>query len=79
MLRIDITRDVWGHDEEAGHVRDIIIDGVMLHGSVVPPIELVGFDAEHQVERVTIRNVRLNSEPAAPELTCNEFVRDISF
>ena len=78
LLRINIGRDVWGKDQEAGHVRDITVDGVALHGAVIPPSEIFGYDAEHQVEKVTIRNVRLNDKPVKPELTGNEFVRDIS-
>jgi len=78
LLRIVITHDVWGKDEEAGHIRDITIDGVALHGAVVPPSEVFGYDTEHQVEHVTITDVRLNGEVVKPELTCNEFVKDIS-
>jgi len=78
LLRIVITHDVWGKDEEAGHVRDIIVDGVSLHGAVIPPTEIFGYDAEHLVEQVTIKNVRLNGEVVKPELTNNEFVRDIT-
>ncbi|MHB0936004.1 MAG: glycosyl hydrolase family 28 protein [Armatimonadota bacterium] len=78
LLRINIGRDVWGKDQEAGHVRDITVDGVALHGAVIPPSEIFGYDAEHQVEHVAIRNVWLNGEAVKPELTRNEFVSEIS-
>ena len=77
LLRMVISRDVWGKDAEAGHIRDVTVDGVTAHGPALPPAETFGFDAEHQVEGVAIRNVRLNGEPTEPTLTCNEFVRDI--
>jgi hypothetical protein len=78
LLRIVITHDVWGKDAEAGHVRDITVDGVALHGTVIPPSELFGYDTEHQVEQVTINNVRLNGKVVEPQINGNEFVSDIS-
>ena len=83
LFRGTIQQDCWGHDAERGRVRNVLIDGVTLHGKTVPPSELYGADAGHDIHGVTFRNIRMIGQPPIADLTGlslkkNEFVSDVT-
>ena len=83
LIRFDISKDVWGKDEERGRIRDVTVDGVTVYGRVLPASELLGADAEHDIRGVSLKRIRLAGQPPvtaadALRLKQNEFVRDLS-
>jgi hypothetical protein len=81
LLRCFITTDMWGHDKERGHIRDIVFERITIDGALLPS-ELLGFDADHTVENVRLRGIRLRGQPAATtaaalNLRTNAFVRGL--
>lgn len=82
LLWFGIVKDIWGNDPEPGLIRNVRVENVTVHGAVMPPSTILGFDAAHPVEDVLIQNVRLNGRPpvadlAALGLRTNAFVRQI--
>ena len=44
-----------------------------------PTIQLLGYDAGHLVENVTLRNVRVNGRPVTEvDITKNQFVNNLT-
>lgn len=79
LLKMVITADVWGKDGERGHIHDIVVDGVTLERDAWYASHLEGADSDHAIEGVTLRNIRLQGQPAVSKaadmcLTMNEFV-----
>jgi hypothetical protein len=64
-----------------GHIEDIRFENIAVTAPSMPRSSLIGYDAEHLVQRVVIKNLRLNGQPiedlAGGGFTMNEFVRDI--
>ena len=82
LLRMAIVQDCWGNDPERGRIRKITIDGVTVHGSTMLASEIFGFDAEHDIQGVNIRNVHLSGQPPVTDtkglhLEQNAFVKDL--
>ncbi|MCL1856820.1 MAG: glycosyl hydrolase family 28 protein [Kiritimatiellaeota bacterium] len=63
LINFGIAQDCWGHDAERGRIRNVTIDGVTLHGDVMPNSNINGADADHDIQGVTIRNVTLGGRP----------------
>ena len=83
LFRGTIQKDCWGHDAERGRIRNVLIDGVTLYGKTIPPSELYGADAEHDIRGVTFRNIRLAGQKPIADLTGlsvkkNDFVSDVT-
>jgi hypothetical protein len=82
LMRMGIVGDVWGKDATRGNVRDVTVDGVTVDAGPLPPSELAGFDAEHTIDGVTFRGVRVRGQPPAAShadlaLTTNAFVHNV--
>ena len=82
LMRMAIVGDVWANDTTRGQIRSIVIDGVTVDGTRLPPSELYGCDAEHTVDGVLFRNVALRGQApvtnaVALGLTCNDFVHNV--
>jgi len=67
LLRMVITKDVWGHDEQPGAIAGVIVENVTVHGPQMLASELLGFDEGHGISDVRIRNVRLAGQPPASD------------
>ncbi len=83
LFRGTIQQDCWGHDAERGRVRNVLIDGVTLYGKKVPPSELYGADAAHDIRGVAFRNIRVVGQPPVADLAGlslkkNGFVSDVT-
>jgi len=64
LLHMNITEDCWGHDHERGHIAQITLDGLAIYAPSFPASEINGFDPEHAIRNVVIRDVRWNGRPA---------------
>lgn len=83
LIRLAIAQDVWGHDAERGRIRNVVIDGVTLHGSSPLSSSLEGADAGHDIRGVTLRDIHFaGQEPMTREgdlnLRVNSFVSDLT-
>lgn len=52
----------WSTTKERGQIRNILVDGVKVLAGRVNPSRINGFDAEHTVEGVTIKNLEILGE-----------------
>ncbi|MCE9591300.1 MAG: hypothetical protein K8S99_12330 [Planctomycetes bacterium] len=82
LLKMVITRDVWGKDKEYGRVRDVMIEDVTVYGGRMLGSEILGADAGHDVRGVTLRHIRLAggapaTDTAALRLRTNEHVHEL--
>jgi hypothetical protein len=69
-------------DDERGSIKDIRFENIDITAPHMPESDLKGFDGEHAVECVSIRNLRLNGSrimtAEQARLKMNEFTRDIA-
>jgi hypothetical protein len=81
LMKFVIARDVWGHDPERGRIRNVAVDGVSIYGTNVPPSEMAGADAGHDISGVTVQGVSLGGEPLDTveklRITTNAFVNGL--
>ncbi len=82
LLHMAIVQDCWGNDGKPGLVRNVMVDGVTIHGDKMPISDMFGFDAEHDIRGVTLRNIRLAGgpaihDPASLRLQTNAHVKDV--
>lgn len=82
LLKMTIQHDVWGKDKTFGKVRDVTIEDVTIHGPKMLASEINGANAEHTIDRVTLRHVGLAGHaPAADEAALriqkNAFVKEL--
>ncbi len=81
LLHMAIVQDCWGNDGKAGLIRDVTVDGVVVHGERMPISDMYGFDADHDIRGVTFRNIRLGgkavTDAAGLGLQKNEHVKDV--
>jgi hypothetical protein len=67
LLRGAIVQDMWGHDAERGRIRDLVLEQIVLHGDRMLRSELKGADAEHDIQGVTLKGIRLAGQPPAAD------------
>ena len=73
-----IGKAVWSRDAERGHIRDVDFRNINASGDPLR-VELKGFDAQHQVEKVLLENVRVNGRPlTVADVKTNEFARQVT-
>jgi hypothetical protein len=60
LLVLSIRKNAWSRDERRGRLRNVLVKDVSVTGRHFPESRLHGCDAEHQVENVTIENLRVN-------------------
>ncbi|NUQ70061.1 MAG: endo-polygalacturonase [Chthonomonadales bacterium] len=74
LISLWINKAVWTRDEARGHISDIEFRDITAAGQPAT-IELLGYDAEHRVERVVLRGVRVNGRDIArADVQTNKFV-----
>lgn len=83
LLRVGITKDMWGTDKEAGHIDGVKFYKVSLDGETPMRSEVLGHSAENKVENVSIVGLKyLGKNVTKPEemnLKTNEFVSGVTF
>ena len=82
VMVLHVIRGYCNYSAERGRITDIRFENIRVTAPGVPPSRLLGFDAGHRVQRVTIENLRLNGQVVttleAAGITTNEFVRDVT-
>jgi len=82
LIVLEIAEKGCSYDSVRGHIEDIQFKDIEVTSHGVPPSRLRGFDAKHQVQRVSIENLRINGQAVttleAGGFSANEFVRDVS-
>ncbi|MCU0961807.1 MAG: glycosyl hydrolase family 28 protein [Pirellulaceae bacterium] len=82
LLEIVIRKNPYSQDEARGSVRDILFQDIAVLSRLEPASAFQGFDAEHTVENVTIRNLRFNDRlvrsAAEAHLTIGSHVQDVN-
>jgi hypothetical protein len=58
-IKLEIAKDEWGKDENAGQIRDITFRDVQFENAAAPPIRLHGFDAQHRIENTRFENLKI--------------------
>ncbi|MHB8953604.1 MAG: glycosyl hydrolase family 28 protein [Pirellulaceae bacterium] len=83
LLEIVIRKNFYSKDEDRGTVRDILFQDITVLSRLQPASSFRGFDPEHTVEGVTIRNLRFNDravcDATEAHLTVGPHVRDVQF
>jgi hypothetical protein len=71
---------VWT-DSVRGRIEDVSFRDIEVTAPAMPPIVLIGHDADHLVRRVSFHDLRLNgrvvTDLESARVTMNEFVRDV--
>lgn len=62
LIDIGIMSSSWSSTRERGHIRDILIENVIVLDGKTPPVSIKGYDEEHTVENVTIRGLTVKGQ-----------------
>jgi hypothetical protein len=83
LIRLGITKDMWGTDPETGHISGVRIHNVSLQGKTALPSEVLGHDAKSQVEKIAIINLnylgKIAMSAADANMKTNAFIGDLQF
>ncbi len=60
VLVLHVIQGYCNYSPERGQITDIRFEKIQVTAPGLPPSRLIGFDAGHRVERITIENLRLN-------------------
>ena len=79
FISLWINEATWSTDPERGHISDITFRNIDLKTApTVKGIELLGFDKEHAIERVTVDNVIVAGKKVTrDDIVANPFVYDL--
>ena len=78
LISLWIDKAFWSRDEERGHIQGVTFRNITATCSPLV-VELKGYDAEHLVQDVEFRNVRVNGRPLREQdIKKNEFVRGVT-
>jgi hypothetical protein len=79
LISLWINKAVWSREAERGHIRDVTFRNIQAVTTNPPRVELLGFDAGHDIEGVDFDHVVINARPlASGDITTNDFVRQIT-
>jgi len=82
FVKIDVSSDMWGTDKERGHIRDIVLRDIQVGGTTKTSSCILGVDAEHGVDRVTLERIRylgrMATSPDDLNMEVNAFAREIT-
>jgi len=63
LIDFNIAASGWSTTPNRGKIKDVLVENLTVLNSdagVTPPSRIYGYDEEHMVENVTIRNVVIN-------------------
>ena len=73
-----INSAVWSSSPERGHINGVLIENIDARRVLRPTIQMLGYDKDHIVENITLKNVCINGTPVRQEdVTTNDFVKNI--
>ncbi len=82
LITLHVIHGYCNYSEERGRISDIQFDNITVTSPGIPPSRFVGFDAAHQVEKISINNLIINGQLATtPEnagIVSNEFVKGVA-
>jgi hypothetical protein len=82
LISVEITKDMWGTDDEAGQVSDLRFLNVTAHGWC-PASLLKGLDEKHPIDGVTIRGLKVAGRtaktPVDARISAGKHVRNLKF
>ena len=74
-----INSAVWSSSPERGHINGVLIENIDARRVLRPTIQMLGYDKDHIVENITLKNVCINGTPVRQEdVTTNDFVKNIT-
>lgn len=59
LIDFGVVSSAWSTTAQRGSIKDITIDGVTVLKGKTPPSSISGYDAEHMIENVTIKNLTI--------------------
>ena len=78
LISLWINKAVWSSGSERGHIEDVRFENILADGVINPTVELLGYDADHQVENVSLDRITVNGVPFDEKyLKINKFVKNI--
>ena len=81
LIELIIYETMWSKDDQRGRTHDIAFDRITVTGQPFPSSRFIGHDEEHQVEDVTIRNLKIQGElmqtPEQANFILNRYARNI--
>lgn len=79
LISLWINTARWSRDTERGHIREVTFHDIHAVTAQPPRIELMGFDAGHDIEDVVFDHVDINGRALAMStVVTNEFVRRVT-
>ena len=83
LIRLNVGKDFWSTDAAAGRIRGVHFKDVAFTGGGRPRSSILGHDAHHRVEGVTLENLRIGGQAAADAASArfeiNAHTKDIRF
>ena len=83
LIECTIEKDMWGHDAQRGHVKNLTFKNITATGAVFPKSFFAGYDGSHLIENVTFDHLVINGKtienPAQGNFSTNPFVRNVTF
>ena len=81
LFRAWVGKDMWGHDQERGHVDGVLLKNITVTGEHSPKSEIIGCDAAHAIENVTFENLTIQGRavrsPEEGNISTNPFVKNL--
>ena len=81
LIKFHIIKDMWSQSAMCGRIQNVTVDGLHIHGTTIPPGEILGCDKEHNIQNVRFSNITLNGIPVRTleelGLKMNDFADDV--
>lgn len=79
LISLWINKAIWSRDAERGHIRDVTFRNIQATTAHPPKVELMGFDAGHEIDGVIFDRIKINGTPLTlNDVSTNEFVRGVT-
>jgi len=83
LLMCSIEKDMWGHDSQRGHLKDLTFKNITVTGAVFPKSVIAGYDDKHLIENVTVDHLVIQGKQIenaeSGKFSVNPFVRNLRF
>lgn len=83
LMTLIVYKTNYSKDIARGTIRNVLFKDISVLSALTPPSSFRGFDPAHDVENVTIQNLRFNGQPvrnaSEARLTLGKCVKDVRF